>query len=181
MFVFIATERFYRRAAAIPSPDSPPAVLPAKPPEGADAARATPPLALDGGNVPAGTRYQLLRALRAMAKGGSMVVERRIPSLADHFDNPGRRESWFASLRSISSWLDTADVEPILVPGTAFPALVGRILLRNGWAAPSGTPHWVPNLRFFKLTEVGYQAFAEAQAWWRALTPAQRLRLVFVE
>ena len=180
MFVFIATERLYRRATAIPSPDDLPAVLPPKPPERADVAHAAP-IALDGDNVPAGARYQLLRALRAMAKGGSMLVERRIPSLADHFDNPGRRESWLASLRSISSWLDTTDVEPILVPGTAFPGLIGRILLRNGWAAPSGTPHWVPNLRFFKLTEVGYQAFAEAQAWWRTLTPAQRLRLVFVE
>lgn len=180
MFVFIATERLYRRAAPIPDSADRQAIMPAGAMEPADAPRKEP-VALTADAVPAGTRYQLLRALRAMARGEAMVVERRIPSLVDHFENPGKRESWFASLRSISGWQNTAEVEPILVPGTAFPALIGRILLRNGWSEPSGTPHWVPNLRFFTLTEVGYQACAEAQAWWRGLPPARRLRLIFAE
>lgn len=131
--------------------------------------------------VPQGIRYQVLRALRAMARGEMMVVERRAPSLAGHFANAAARESWFKSLRPAASWQDVADIEPIVVPGTAFPGLIGRILLRNGWSAPSGTPHWVPNLRFFRLSDVGYKAFSEAQAWWQSLTPTQRLRLALAE
>ncbi|MFC5303157.1 hypothetical protein [Azospira restricta] len=131
--------------------------------------------------APRGTRYQLLRALRAMARGQAMVVERRIPSLPEHFGNAGAREEWFRSLRDAASWQDDPAIEPILVPGTDFPGAIGRILLRAGWCAPSETPHWVPNLRFFYLTDLGYASFKGAQAWWQELTPLQRTRLMFFE
>lgn len=131
--------------------------------------------------TPQGTRYQLLRALRAMATGQAMVVEHRIPSLVEHFDDAGKRENWFRSLRPTASWQDQRSIEPIVVPGTAFPGLIGHILLRTGWCAPSEVPHWVPNLRLFYLTDIGYDAFRAVQSWWLELSPLQRIRLIFIE
>lgn len=131
--------------------------------------------------VPAGTRYQLLRALRAMALGESMVVERRIPQVAEHIDDENRREAWFRSLRSVSSWQGSSDVTPVYVPGTAYPCVIGRILIRSGWCAPSDQPHWVPNLRFFFLTAGGRESLGKAQAWWAGLSPLERMRLMIVE
>ena len=179
MLILIVTERLYRHPArggdlSRREPGSAPTTVPTVPP---------PPSPLDPllAGTPQGTRYQLLRALRAMAGGQAMVVERRIPSLAEHFDDDGKRESWFRSLRSAASWLDQRGIEPIVVPGTAFPGLIGHILLRTGWCAPSETPHWVPNLRFFYLTDIGHDAFRAVQAWWLGLSPLQRIRLIFVE
>lgn len=176
MLVFYATERLCRKAppptARLPEGPSLPAPRTAEALSGE--VIVSPPL-------PAGTRYQIFRALREMANGESMVVEHRIPSLDEHFGNPARRESWFRSLIPVASWQDPAEVEPVIVPGTAFPRLVGRILLRNGWSAATETPHWVPNLRFFNLTERGRAAFGEAQSWWQRLSPGERLRMMIAE
>lgn len=128
-----------------------------------------------------GMRYQLFRALRAMARGEAMVVERRIPSLAEHFEHDDEREAWFRDLRNPASWQGQAAIEPVLVPGTGYPRVIGQIMLRSGWCAPSDEPHWVPNLRFFFLTEIGLRSFRSAQEWWSELTALQRVRLVFLE
>lgn len=175
MFILAATEQVCRLARRQGHSRSVPSLR--RRPRAADISPLDPLTA----GAPQGTRYQLLRALRAMAEGQAMVVERRIPSLLDHFDNAGKRETWFRSLRQTASWEDQRNVEPILVPGTAFPGIIGRILLRAGWCAPSDQPHWVPNLRFFFLTDLGYKSFENAQAWWQSLTPLQRMRLMFVE
>ncbi len=175
MFILFATERLYRRP---PRADD---LLHAGRQLRHRESGAASPLDPVVGGAPRGTRYQLLRALRAMAKGQAMVVECRIPSLLEHFANTGKRESWFRSLRDTASWQGESPVEPILVPGTDFPGVIGRILLRAGWCAPSDTPHWVPNLRFFYLTDRGYASFECAQAWWSELPPLQRMRLMFFE
>lgn len=141
------------------------------------------PLAVVTDYVPAGTRYQLLRALRAMAGGEAMVVEHRIPSLPEHFDNNnnGKRSEWLRRLRNSDSWKDQDDIDPVLVPGTAYPCVIGRILIRAGWCAPCEQPHWVPNLRFFYLTEVGRESLRNAQAWWSGLTTLERMRVMLLE
>lgn len=162
MFIFMATEqlrRFVRREDKI---------LP-------DKHKNLGPVTLQG------MRYQLFRALRAMACGELMVVEHRIPSLADHFENDTKREAWFRLLRKTSSWEEQDSVEPVLVPGTAYPRVVGRILLHSGWCAPCEHPHWVPNLRFFFLTELGHKSFDEAQVWWSGQTAMARVRLIILE
>jgi hypothetical protein len=69
----------------------------------------------------------------------------------------------------------------VLVPGTAYAYVIGRILLRAGWCAPCSQPHWVPNLRLFFLTEVGHESFMKAQAWWAELTTRERLRVMLFE
>ncbi|MFA7291781.1 MAG: hypothetical protein WC023_05975 [Rhodocyclaceae bacterium] len=178
MFILAATAHLYRivrqpgRALSAERPHglySPPSI-------GMDA-----PLDPATIGAPQGTRYQLLRALRAMAKGEAMVVEQEIPSLNGHFESASKRETWFLSLRNSASWEDEQSMRPLLVPGTSFPNVVGRILLRAGWCAPSDEPHWVPNLRFFYLTEIGYRSFRGAQAWWIGLSLQERMRLIFTE
>jgi len=128
-----------------------------------------------------GMRYQLFRALRAMNKGEAMVVERRVPDAAAHVDNARRREAWLQSLRSPEAWNASADIVPLLVPGTAFPRVIGGIVISHGWCAPSVQPHWVPNLRFFLLTEAGRDNYRIASEWWRQLTPLERARAMLME
>lgn len=128
-----------------------------------------------------GARYQLLRALRAMAQGELMVVERRVPSVSDHLANEIGREAWLRSLRNVDNWQKPDDVVPVLVPGTSFPRAIGGILIRYGWCAPSERPHWVPNLRFFILTDAGRESLKAAQAWWSKLTPLERIQAVIFE
>ena len=128
-----------------------------------------------------GARYQLLRALRAMAKGEPMVVECRVPSVSEHLENEIGREAWLLSLRNIDSWQQAEDVVPVLVPGTSFPRAIGRILIRAGWCAPSDRPHWVPNLRFYILTDAGRESLATAQAWWSKLTLLEQMQAMVFE
>lgn len=139
------------------------------------------PLDLVASDVPKGTRYQLLRALRAMAAGEAMVVEHQIPFLSEEFESPSLRTEWFKRLRNTDSWQDQKEIEPVLVPGTAYPRVIGRILIRAGWCAPCAQPHWVPNLRLFYLTEVGRESFRNAQAWWSELTALERMRVMLLE
>lgn len=131
--------------------------------------------------IPNGVRYQLFRALRAMDKGEAMVVERRVPDADRHVRDGRRREAWLRSLRSVEAWRATAEMIPLLVPGTAFPRVIGTIVLSAGWCAPSAEPHWVPNLRFFLLTDAGRASFREASDWWNRLTPLERLRAMLME
>lgn len=131
--------------------------------------------------VATGTRYQLFRALRAMDEGQVMLVERKIPALPGHFDDVTRRLRLFRTLRDVSGWQTQTDIEPVLVPGTAYPSVIGRILIRSGWCAPSIHPHWVPNLRFYYLTDLGHETYIRAQAWWSGLTLMEQARLVLLE
>lgn len=132
--------------------------------------------------MPAGTRYQLLRALRAMAGGELMVVEYRIPQLSrQYLEDDDKRAEWFRSLRCTESWNNQSRIYPVLVPGTAYPDVIGRIMIRTGWCAPVDQPHWVPNLRFFYLTEMGFESLRKAQASWQELTVLERIRLMLIE
>ncbi|MCP5267999.1 MAG: hypothetical protein H6943_03055 [Zoogloeaceae bacterium] len=172
MFFFVATDHLlqHRLRHARPTGKAQPLPRPAS----------TPLATMNAGTLQ-GTRYQLFRALRAMAGGEAMVVERRIPSLAKHFERDDEREAWFQDLRNPANWEGQVAIEPVLVPGTAYPRVIGQIMLRAGWCAPSDEPHWVPNLRFFFLTEIGLRSFRSAQEWWSELTALERVRLVFLE
>lgn len=132
--------------------------------------------------TPAGTRYQLLRTLRAMAGGELMVVEYRNPQLSrQYLEDDDKRAEWFRSLRCTESWTNQSRIFPVLVPGTAYPDVIGRIMIRTGWSAPVDQPHWVPNLRFFYLTEMGFESLRKAQTAWQELTVLERIRLMLIE
>ena len=132
-------------------------------------------------SIPAGPRYQLLRALRAMARGQEMVVVHKIPRLPQFGENGKKEDEWLQSLHSAASWKNQNDIEPVLVPGTAYASVVGRILIRAGWCAPSEQPHWMPTMRFFFLTNEGRESLKKAQAWWAEQTPWERMRLMLTE
>ena len=177
MFILVTTEslrllmvRRRNSSPALPAPGARAALLPSVSPIDSVVVDAS-----------AGTRYQLLRALRAMAAGERMVVKHKISDVGEFIENPGGREAWFRSLRTTASWQGQDDVEPLQVPGTAYPSVIGWILIRAGWCAPSDQPHWVPNLRFFLLTELGVETFRMAQAWWSDLSTLERARVMILE
>lgn len=174
LFIFFAAEQLRDLAR----PNKPPeAVTPRATLAAANVSPADPILL----EIPKGTRYQVLRALRAMARGQFMVVAHKIPDAGQDPDQPNARESFFRSLRSAASWQAHMDVEPVLVPGTTCPWVVGRIMIRAGWCAPSDQPHWVPNLRFFFLNDLGREALEKVQAWWSQLTTLERVRVMVFE
>lgn len=183
MFMLVAAEQLrhlVRRPGAVPRAAKRDALTRTGGPDkikGKPVARPIDPLAAD---APAGTRYQLFRALRAMAAGESMVVEHKIPDQS-HFETSNKRSEWFRLLSKTTSWEDQNDIEPVLVPGTAYASVIGRILIRSGCCAPSEQPHWVPNLRLFFLTEVGRESLRRCQEWWLALTAFERMRLMLLE
>lgn len=175
LFVVFASEQlrrlFHRKAPAaplrLPEVSAPVSV-----------ARAEQPVLME---IPKGTRYQVLRALRAMARGHFMVVAHRIPDVSQGLSKSGERESFLRSLRSAANWRAHNEVEPVLVPGTSCPWVIGRIILRSGWCGPSDQAHWVPNLRFFFLNDLGREALKKAQLWWSQLSPLERLRVMALE
>lgn len=171
MFMLVAAEQLrhlVRRPGTAARAETPPG-LPVIAPETAVMA------------VTPGTRYQLFRALRAMSSGEFMLVEHRLPDLPMQLETPLKRREWVKRLSRSESWQDQKEIEPVMVPGTGYPSIIGRIMIRQGWCAPTDQPHWVPNLRFFFLTEVGRESFRKAQEWWQALTALERLRLMLFE
>lgn len=131
--------------------------------------------------VPAGVRYQLFRALRAMAKGQAMIVRARLPALPFDAEGAAACRAFLQSLRDSANWRDRKDVEAVFVPGTPFPVVVGQVMIRAGWCAPCEQPHHIPNLRAFSLTERGRETLDKAWLWWAALGYRERLRLVLME
>jgi hypothetical protein len=131
--------------------------------------------------VPAGVRYQLFRALRAMARGQAMIVRARLPAMPFDAEGAARCRAFLKTLNDTASWRDRKDVEAVFVPGTPFPGVIGQIMIRSGWCAPSEQPHHIPNLRAFSLTERGREMLDKAWLWWAALGYRERLRLVLME
>lgn len=176
MFLLAATERLYHlvshqgeQADAI------------RPTSRSDRNNIPPPVAVVA-DAPVGTRYQLLRAMRAMARGEFMVVEHRVPDLSKRsFEDDKAQREWLQLLRNPASWERQNNIEPVLVPGTAYPSVIGRILIRSGCCAPIAQAHWVPNLRFFFLTDFGRESLKKTQAWWQERTTLERIRLMILE
>jgi hypothetical protein len=131
--------------------------------------------------VPEGIRYQLFRALRAMAKGQFMIVQRRLPALPVDAEGIAKCQAFLKTLRDAANWREGPDLEAVFVPGTAFPAITGPVLIRAGWCAPSEEPHHIPNLRAFFLTERGREMLGKAWLWWAELGYRERLRLMLTE
>lgn len=131
--------------------------------------------------ISAGIRYQLFRALRAMGKGQVMIVQRRLPALPVDAEGIAKCLAFVQTLNDAASWRDVPDLEPLFVPGTAFPGITGPVLIRAGWCAPSKEPHHIPNLRAFFLTERGRETLGKAWLWWASLGYRERLRLMLTE
>lgn len=174
MFLFVAAEQFRRAGRRLGQP------VGAKSADHLVAAKPSSLVPVTVGTL-AGMRYQVFRALRAMANGQYMLVEHQIPASGNYFKNSHKQIELLNAFSSVDSWQNHNEIEPVLVPGTAHTYVIGRILLRAGWCAPCSQPHWVPNLRLFFLTEVGHESFMKAQAWWSELTTRERLRVMLFE
>lgn len=133
-----------------------------------------------GGNSP-GPRYQTFRALREMARGNYMIVQKTLPVAAVDQESAAKCRAFLSALRDTANWRDSQELTAIFVPGTLFPGVVGQIMIRSGWCEPFDHPHWVPNLRLFVLTDLGREALENAWNWWRSLRTSERLRLILME
>lgn len=101
----------------------------------------------------AGLRWQLLCALRSLAKGAALVV---------HVD-PRTRER-----------------QVVVFEGQLLPQLMGAALLAHEWAQPV-QPHWLSDSMLYGLSPLGADALAEGLRWWRSLPLGRRLFLRLTE
>ena len=100
-----------------------------------------------------GLRWQLLCALRGLARGAAFVVQ------ADP---------------------KTKTKRVVIFEGQRFPHVVGAILLAREWVCPV-RPHWMPDSSFYGLSPLGAEALAEGWRWWRSLPLHRRLLLRLTE
>lgn len=122
----------------------------------------------------AGIRVQLMKALSHAYHGDLLVYRLRtdyIESAAQHMLG-----GYFIQDRS---WL-SGEVEPLFVPGTLCPEMIGDLLLRFGWVSPidgEGNGY----TRSFTLSEAGEKALEGARAWWDSLSWFQKAWLCVTE
>jgi hypothetical protein len=122
----------------------------------------------------AGIRVQLMKALSHVHHGDLLVYRLR----TDHIESVAQcmLGGYFAQNRN---WL-SAEVEPLLVPGTLCPEVIGDLLMRFGWVRPAdcdGDGY----ARSFVLSEAGEKALAGARAWWDSLSWFQKAWLYVTE
>ena len=127
-----------------------------------------------------GVRFQLLKALSELNKGEKMVVSYRLPStkLSAH-----ESELLFKTLEQRREW-ENAELEKLnseIVPGTFFAKPIGNTLLKYGWVIPLPTKHWVPNMRFYEISDEGRRAFHNAMNWWKCQNTFEKLILCLKE
>ncbi len=123
-----------------------------------------------------GLRFQLLRTLEQLDRGRLAVLG--IES--------GRRAGDGKSGESADPACEAEKVSAarllaLVVPGTMYPAPVGRALLKFGWIKPSARRHWVPLLRFFEISDSGRLNLLQARKWWSELGPLEKLAAMVAE
>ena len=122
----------------------------------------------------AGIRVQLMKALSHVHHGALLVYRLRT----------GRIES--AAQRMLGehfiqnrSWLSD-EIEPLFVPGTLCPEVIGDLLMRFGWVRPVDDEAG-GYTRSFVLSEAGEKALEGAKTWWSSLSWFQKAWLYVTE
>src|SRR5512147_3029729 len=94
----------------------------------------------------AGIRVQLIKALSYVRHGALLVYRLR----TNYIESEAQRMlgGYFVQNRS---WLSD-EVEPLLVPGTLSPEVIGSLLMRFGWVRPVDSD-WGGYTRSFVLSE----------------------------
>jgi hypothetical protein len=77
------------------------------------------------------------------------------------------------------NWL-SGEIEPLFVPGTLCPEVIGNLLMRFGWVRPVDNEE-VGYSRSFILSAAGEKALEGAKAWWNSLSWFQKAWLYVVE
>jgi hypothetical protein len=122
----------------------------------------------------AGMRVQLMKALSFVHHGALLVYRLR----TDHIESAAQRMLGGHFIEN-RSWLST-EVEPLFVPGTLCPEVIGDLLMRFGWVSPVESD-WVGYTRSFVLSEAGEKALEGARAWWSSLSWFQKAWLCVME
>lgn len=127
-----------------------------------------------------GLRFQLYKALSELSLGEKMVVTHKLPSTKME---EIEREEFFKLLSKSEEWenADEHKLEPIIVPGTWFAKPIGTTLLKYNWVRPMQKEHWVPNMRFYEITDDGRKALLRARTWWKSQTFWQKCISCFTE
>jgi hypothetical protein len=122
----------------------------------------------------AGMRVQLMKALTFVHHGALLVYRLR----TDHIESEAQRMlgGYFIQNRS---WLSD-EVEPLFVPGTISPEVIGNLLMRFGWVRPVDSDEG-GYTRSFVLSEAGERALEGAKAWWKSLSWFQKAWLCVIE
>ncbi len=122
----------------------------------------------------AGIRVQLIKALSHVHHGALLVYRLRTNYIESEAQRmlggdfiPNRR------------WLSD-EVEPLFVPGTLSPEVIGNLLMRFGWVRPVDSD-WGGYTRSFVLSEAGEKALESAKAWWSTLSWFQKAWLYVTE
>jgi hypothetical protein len=122
----------------------------------------------------AGMRVQLMKALSYVHYGALLVYRLR----TDHIESEAQLMlgGYFVQNRS---WLSD-EVEPLFVPGTLCPEVIGYLLMRFGWVKPVNS-YGSGYTRNFVLSEAGEKAFQDAKVWWHSLNWFQKAWLYVME
>lgn len=122
----------------------------------------------------AGLRVQLMKALSHVHHGALLVYRLR----TDHIESEAQRMLGGYLTRNCN-WLGS-EVEPLFVPGTLSPMVIGNLLMRFGWVSPVDSDEG-GYMRNFVLSEAGEKALEGARAWWSSLTWFQKVWLHVME
>ncbi len=122
----------------------------------------------------AGLRVQLMKALSHVHQGALLVYRLRIGEIESEAQR--MLGGYFVPSRS---WLGD-EVEPLFVPGTLCPEVIGKLMMRFGWVRPAGGAEG-GYTRSFVLSEAGERALEGAKAWWNSLSWFQKAWLYVME
>jgi hypothetical protein len=122
----------------------------------------------------AGIRVQLMKALSHVHHGALLVYRLR----TGHIETEAQRMLG-QYLIPKHSWLSD-EVEPLFVPGTLCPEVIGDLLMRFGWVRPVDGEEG-GYTRSFVLSDAGEKALEGARAWWSSLSWFQKTWLYVTE
>lgn len=121
-----------------------------------------------------GMRVQLMKALSFVHHGALLVYRLR----TDYFESKAQRMLGGYFTQNLNWQSD--EVEPLFVPGTISPEVIGNLLKRFGWVRPVDSDEG-GYTRSFVLSEAGEKALEGAKAWWSSLNWFQKAWLYVVE
>jgi hypothetical protein len=121
-----------------------------------------------------GLRVQLMKVLSYVHHGALLVYRLR----TDPIESEAQRMlgEYFIQNRN---WLSD-EVEPLFVPGTVSPEVIGDLLMHFGWVRPVDSDVG-GYTRSFVLSEAGEKALEGAKAWWSSLDWFQKAWLYMTE
>lgn len=121
-----------------------------------------------------GMRLQLMRALSHVHYGAPLVYRLR----TDYVESKAQLMMGEYFSQNLN-WLSN-EVEPLIVPGTISPEVIGDLLRRFGWVRPIDGDE-SGYMRNFVLSEAGEKALEDATVWWHSLNWFEKAWLYVIE